>query len=374
MERSKRILVVDDEETLCDADALAFNLEAEGYEVATAYSAEQALTYDLSAFDLVMLDIMMGEISGIQLAGIMKSKPDTAMVPIIFCTAKDTEEDMIKGLDLGADDYIMKPYSLKAVLARVRAVLRRTAAHAAARPADEEQVAYRGLVLSRRNRTCHVDGREVKMPKKEFEILLKLVANIGQVFSREQLLREIWPDEVVVLDRVVDVNITRIRRKIGEHVQATAMGSSNRLTYPQRLFLWLLGYSILLVGSFIAFQYQREKQFKAEEMNTRLQMINTYILTKLSEGTPIADISLKDFHPFNDIRISVIAKDGTVVYDNSTDSLPGENHLQREEIREALAHGSGYIVRRHSTSTGGYYFYSATKGSDGRIVRTAVRA
>ena len=145
-----------------------------------------------------MLDIMMGEISGIQLAGIMKSKPDTAMVPIIFCTAKDTEEDMIKGLDLGADDYIMKPYSLKAVLARVRAVLRRTAAHAAARPADE-------------------DGREVKMPKKEFEILLKLVANIGQVFSREQLLREIWPDEVVVLDRVVDVNITRIRRKIGEY-------------------------------------------------------------------------------------------------------------------------------------------------------------
>lgn len=215
MERSKRILVVDDEETLCDA--LVFNLEAEGYEVATAYSAEQALTYDLSAFDLVMLDIMMGEISGIQLAGIMKSKPDTAMVPIIFCTAKDTEEDMIKGLDLGADDYIMKPYSLKAVLARVRAVLRRTAAHAAARPADEEQVAYRGLVLSRRNRTCHVDGREVKMPKKEFEILLKLVANIGQVFSREQLLREIWPDEVVVLDRVVDVNITRIRRKIGEY-------------------------------------------------------------------------------------------------------------------------------------------------------------
>ena len=115
------------------------------------------------------------------------------------------------------------------------------------------------------------------------------------------------------------------------------MGSSNRLTYPQRLFLWLLGYSILLVGSFIAFQYQREKQFKAEEMNTRLQMINTYILTKLSEGTPIADISLKDFHPFNDIRISVIAKDGTVVYDNSTDSLPGENHLQRKEIREARA-------------------------------------
>ena len=114
MEKAKRILVVDDEETLCDA--LAFNLEAEGYEVATAYSAEEALTHNLSDYDLLLLDIMMGEISGTQLARIMKSNPATASVPIIFCTAKDTEEDMIKGLDLGADDYIMKPYSLKAVL------------------------------------------------------------------------------------------------------------------------------------------------------------------------------------------------------------------------------------------------------------------
>ena len=107
MEKAKRILVVDDEETLCDA--LAFNLEAEGYEVATAYSAEEALTHNLSDYDLLLLDIMMGEISGTQLARIMKSNPATASVPIIFCTAKDTEEDMIKGLDLGADDYIMKP-------------------------------------------------------------------------------------------------------------------------------------------------------------------------------------------------------------------------------------------------------------------------
>lgn len=108
MEKAKRILVVDDEETLCDA--LAFNLEAEGYEVATAYSAEEALTHDLSGYDLILLDIMMGEISGTQLARIMKANPATASVPIIFCTAKDTEDDMIKGLDLGADDYIMKPY------------------------------------------------------------------------------------------------------------------------------------------------------------------------------------------------------------------------------------------------------------------------
>ncbi|WP_289202213.1 response regulator transcription factor, partial [Xylanibacter rodentium] len=156
-----------------------------------------------------------GEISGTQLARIMKSNPATASVPIIFCTAKDTEEDMISGLDLGADDYIMKPYSLNAVLARIRTVLRRTAASVALAKTDSDLVSYKGLVLSAKNRTCTVDGTEVKMPKKEFEILLKLISNRGQVFTRADLLNEIWPDEVVVLDRVVDVNITRIRQKIG---------------------------------------------------------------------------------------------------------------------------------------------------------------
>lgn len=215
METTKRILVVDDEETLCDT--LAFNLAAEGYEVDTAYSAEQALSLNLSTYDLALLDIMMGEISGIQLARIMKSNPATASVSIIFCTAKDSEEDMIKGLDLGADDYIMKPYSLKAVLARIRTVLRRTSLIQPSVPKDNDRYSYKGLVLSPRNRICTVDGNEVKMPKKEFEILLKLLSNIGQVFTRQQLLRDIWTDEVVVLDRVVDVNITRIRQKIGSY-------------------------------------------------------------------------------------------------------------------------------------------------------------
>lgn len=213
METKKKILVVDDEEALCDG--LGFNLEAEGYQVDMAYSAEEALALKLAAYDLILLDIMMGEISGTQLARIMKSNPATASVPIIFCTAKDTEEDMISGLDLGADDYIMKPYSLNAVLARIRTVLRRTAASVALAKTDSDLVSYKGLVLSAKNRTCTVDGTEVKMPKKEFEILLKLISNRGQVFTRADLLNEIWPDEVVVLDRVVDVNITRIRQKIG---------------------------------------------------------------------------------------------------------------------------------------------------------------
>ena len=196
----KKILVVDDEEALCDG--LGFNLEAEGYAVDCAYSAEEALALNLGGYDLVLLDIMMGEISGIQLARIMKSNPATASVPIIFCTARDTEEDMIAGLDIGADDYIMKPYSLKAVLARVRAVLRRTSASVAPAGQDSDLVSYMGLVLSARNRTCMVDGSEVKMPKKEFEILFRLLSNRGQVFTRADLLSEIWPDEVVVLDRV----------------------------------------------------------------------------------------------------------------------------------------------------------------------------
>lgn len=150
------------------------------------------------------------------------------------------------------------------------------------------------------------------------------------------------------------------------------MALSNRVSYPQRLFLWLLGYSLLLAGCFIVFQYNREKAFKAEEMNTRLQLINTYILTELEEGQDIRNISLADFHPFEDIRVSVMRADGSVIYDNSMDSLPGTNHLDREEIKRALKSTSGYTVRRHSRSTGQYYFYSATKGNQGLIVRTAV--
>ncbi len=214
MNQSGHILIVDDEETLCDT--LAFNLEQEGYSVDTAYSAEEALTLPLADYDLVLLDIMMGDISGLQLAKIMKSNPATASVAIIFCTARDTEDDLVEGLDLGADDYIAKPYSLKSMLARIRTVLRRTAL---ARQQEEvpDSLIYKGLELSRSGRICIVDGREVKMPKKEFEILLTLLSHPGEVFSREKLLSAVWPDEVVVGDRVVDVNITRIRQKIAPY-------------------------------------------------------------------------------------------------------------------------------------------------------------
>lgn len=214
MANNRRILVVDDEETLCEA--LRFSLEAEGYEVDVAYSAEEALGYDLSGYDLILLDIMMGEISGTQLARIIRSNPSTRDLPIIFCTAKDTEEDMVEGLDMGADDYIVKPYSLKAVAARLRAVLRRS--EGGARVDNfPDRVEYQGLSVIPDRKLCMVDGEEVKLPKKEFEILHLMLSHRGRIFSREELLKNVWPDEVVVLDRVVDVNITRIRQKIGRY-------------------------------------------------------------------------------------------------------------------------------------------------------------
>ncbi len=215
MDMNDRILIVDDEDTLCEA--LRFNLEAEGYRVDTANSAEQVLAMDVSGYDLLLLDIMMGEISGIQLAKILKANPATAAIPIIFCTAKDTENDMVSGLELGADDYIMKPYSLRNILARVKTVLRRARPSANSTRYSEEAVSFQGLHIMPSKKVCLVDGEEVKLPKKEFEILLKLVRNIGRIFTREEILKEIWPEEVVVLDRVVDVNVTRIRQKIGRY-------------------------------------------------------------------------------------------------------------------------------------------------------------
>lgn len=208
-----KILVVDDEETLCEV--LRFNLEEEGFLVDVAYSAEHALTMKLSDYSLVLLDIMMGEISGVQLARIIKSNPETARIPIIFCTAKDGEDDMIAGLELGADDYITKPYSLRNIIARVKTVLRRSSDDTAA-PAPQT-VSFKGIVLDLGSKLCSIDGVDLKLPKKEFEVLQTLVENKGIVFSRDELLKRIWTDEVIVVDRVIDVHINRLRRKLGHY-------------------------------------------------------------------------------------------------------------------------------------------------------------
>lgn len=208
-----RILVVDDEEDLCEI--LKFNLENEGYEVDTANSAEEALQMAISKYDLLLLDVMMGEISGFKMARMLKQDKKTAHVPIIFITAKDTENDTITGFNLGADDYISKPFSLREVSARVKAVLRRTSAAETERL--PEQLIYKTLVLDITKKKVSIDGEEAPLTKKEFEILLLLLQNKGRVFSREDILNKVWSDEVYVLDRTIDVNITRLRKKIGDY-------------------------------------------------------------------------------------------------------------------------------------------------------------
>ena len=210
-----RILVVDDEEDLCEI--LKFNLENEGYEVDTANSAEEALKMDISSYHLILLDVMMGEISGFKMANMLKKDKKTASIPIIFITAKDTENDTVTGFNLGADDYISKPFSLREVMARVKAVLRRTASE----NMEEhiEVITYRGLVLDVNRKKVTIEGEPVSLTKKELEILSLLLKNPNRVFSREDILTKIWNDEVYVLDRTVDVNITRLRKKIGDYGQ-----------------------------------------------------------------------------------------------------------------------------------------------------------
>ena len=207
-----RILVVDDEDDLCEI--LKFNLEMEGYKVDTANSAEEALKLDLTQYNLLLLDVMMGEISGFKMARMLKADKDTMNIPIIFITAKDTENDTITGFNLGADDYISKPFSLREVIMRVKAVLRRTA-NLQRKESDELQ--YKELTINISQKKVSIDGEEIPLTKKEFEILLLLLQNAGRVFSREDILSKVWNDEVYVLDRTIDVNITRLRKKIGEY-------------------------------------------------------------------------------------------------------------------------------------------------------------
>lgn len=208
-----KILVVDDEEDLCEI--LKFNLETDGYEVDTAFSAEEALKKDLTSYNLLILDVMMGEISGFKMANILKKNEATAHIPIIFLTAKDTENDLLTGFNLGADDYISKPFSIREVLARVKAVVRRTEK----KPAGEENelLQYETLVLDVKRIKATVDNEEIPLTKKEFEILKLLLENKGSVFSRDEILSRIWKEEVYVLDRTIDVNITRLRKKIGPY-------------------------------------------------------------------------------------------------------------------------------------------------------------
>lgn len=201
-----RILVVDDEESI--REGLREYLELEGYAVDSVESAEEAIAKGVAGYHLILLDVMMGGMDGFQLARRLRQSTSTADIPIIFLTAKDTDDDIVEGLHIGADDYIAKPFAMKILLARIEAVIRR--AYPEASPSQS-------VVCDRAALTCRVDGQEVKLPRKEFEILALLLDHRGRIFTREELMKQVWPEHVVVVDRSVDVHITRIRSKIAPY-------------------------------------------------------------------------------------------------------------------------------------------------------------
>ena len=208
-----KILVVDDEEDICEI--LQFNLQLEGFKVDVAHSAEDAMTLKLKEYNLILLDVMMGKISGFRMMQLMRQNDYTAHIPIIFITARDTENDVVTGFNLGADDYIAKPFSIKEVVLRVKAVARRTLE--VNTPSKINSVWVDGLELNIDNKSVTVDNENVPFTKKEFELLLVLMQNPNKVLSREDLLKMVWSDDVCVVPRTVDVNITRIRKKIGKY-------------------------------------------------------------------------------------------------------------------------------------------------------------
>ena len=213
----KRVLVVDDEQDLCEI--LLYNLRAAGYEAEAAYTGEAAWNLMHHAqcimhnYDLLILDVMMPGMSGFELAQRLKGDAQTSHIPIIFLTAKDTEDDTLQGFGLGADDYVTKPFSVREVVARVKAVLARSQSNSIA----ENIISFEGLVLDLGKKTTTVDGESVGLTKTEFELLGLLLKYRGQVFSRQQIFDAVWPEDVVVSDRTVDVNVTRLRKKIGRY-------------------------------------------------------------------------------------------------------------------------------------------------------------
>lgn len=211
-----RILVVDDEEDLCEI--LQFNLEQAGFIVDTANSAEEVIEKRLYDYDLFLLDIMMGEMSGFKLATHIKRIDSCLLKPIIFLTAKDTENDKLRGFSVGADDYISKPYSINEVIARVKAVLNRTSRNIQNldlnKNAQDEIIEFEDLKLNLTQKNLFIKGQEVILTKREFELLKLFLKYRNVVLSREQLAEEIWKEESYIQGRTIDVNITRLRKKI----------------------------------------------------------------------------------------------------------------------------------------------------------------
>lgn len=215
-----KILVIDDEEALCEI--LKFNLEKEGYEVDCCYSAEEALSLDLSEYSLMIVDIMMERLSGFDFANRVRTNSAIEHIPFIFCSALSGEDDTVMGLDIGADDYITKPFVISEVLARVRAVLRRSNPKRNSQPVltdaeYEPDITFENLRIDRNEKLCYLNGNEVNLTKTEFDILLFLLTHRNRIYSREEIIKVVWDSDVVVTNRTIDTNIARLRKKIGTY-------------------------------------------------------------------------------------------------------------------------------------------------------------
>jgi DNA-binding response OmpR family regulator len=208
MNKETKILVVDDEKDLCEI--LQFNLESEGFHIEVAYSGEEALNKSLEHFDLLLLDVMMGGMSGFKLADRIRKEMGLS-VPIIFLTARETENDLLTGFNVGADDYLSKPFSIKELVARIKAVLRR------GKSVDLKSkiIQIDNMELDLGRKSLVIAKETILLTRKEFEILAMLITNKGKYYSRQEILDRIWSDDVIVTERNVDVNIARLRKKIG---------------------------------------------------------------------------------------------------------------------------------------------------------------
>jgi len=210
MNQIPRILIVDDEQDLLEI--LQFNLSSEGFDVDTVISAEDALNRSLENYHLILLDVMMAGISGYKLADIIR-KERRLEVPIIFLTAKDSENDLLTGFNVGGDDYIIKPFSIKEVIVRIRAILKR--GRVLSEPSSVLQSGNLKMDLGRK--LVSIDEEPANLTRKEFEILALLLKNQGKFISRQEILDRIWSNDVIVTERNVDVNIARLRKKIGTY-------------------------------------------------------------------------------------------------------------------------------------------------------------
>ena len=222
-----KILIVDDEQEICEI--LKYNLEVEGYEVDVAYSATDAMTLNLPSYSLIILDVMMDNINGFELARMLKKDSDTKLIPIIFCSALNGEDEHIMGLNIGADDYIAKPFRTREVIARVKSVIRRSRltkssplpetqpAPAVVQKTEDVQYSYKELVIDDSSKLCYINNEVINLTKTEYELLTFLITHRNSIYTRKELLEKIWNNAEGVSDRTIDTNITRLRRKLGDY-------------------------------------------------------------------------------------------------------------------------------------------------------------